>query len=129
MEKFGSQSHDDNVDTSFLQRRQEALAREGIESAEQIDTRVSGIEANDTIIEGLQKLNKKYPGTPESVLDMALSHIEQLRADNQPEELVREALNNFMSRHPALLKYLTDPAFGITDLPEYNDPIFDRYNL
>lgn len=129
MEKYGHPSRQDNVDTSFMQRRQEALSQEGVTTPEQIDPRITGADANDIIIEKLRKLNNHETHTPHPILDMILTRVEQLRADNQSEEIVRATLDNLICYHAALLKYLTHPSLNIADLPDYIDPTHDRYNF
>lgn len=130
MEKFSPDRNKNNIDTSFMRRRQEALADEGVvDRTEHIDSRKTGLDANDSIIEGLRKLNTKQPDAPQGILDMILSHVEQLRADNQHEDAVRQTLDKFLSQHPALLKYFEHPSFAIADLPEHTNQTYDRYNF
>lgn len=130
MEKFGPKDEDtDNIDTSFMQRRQEALEAEGASPQPEVQPHTySGVEANDIILEKLHQINTDAPQTL-PILNLILDRVETLRRDDAPEEAIRADLDTFLSHHPALLVEMGRPKYNIADLPDANQDDFGTYRF
>lgn len=112
-----------------MKRRQAALAKEGIANTPETHlSQLAGADANTVIIDKLRSLNGTDSSTSQ-LLDLVLSHVEEIRAQGESEDSVREDLDKFLTRHPALLKELQRPEYAIADLPQPFDQLENPYDF